>query len=73
MSDPGAGFASQSSAWTTPPPVRHSYGLTVRDHGLATAFSLVIRTINRDWDARLASVSDKFGSLGAGSPAAGAG
>jgi hypothetical protein len=44
MSDSGAGVEPQPSAWTTPP-VRHSYGLTVRDHGLATAFGLLIRTM----------------------------
>jgi hypothetical protein len=51
MSDPGAGaipqqHAPEPSAWTSvSPPVRHSYGLTVRDHGLMTAFGLLIRTM----------------------------
>jgi hypothetical protein len=37
------------SGWGTPVPppplVRHSYGLTVRDHGLATAVSLLMRSL----------------------------
>jgi hypothetical protein len=51
MSDPGAGaipqpHAPEPIAWTTvPPPVRHGYGLTVRDHGLMTACGLLIRTM----------------------------
>jgi hypothetical protein len=51
MSDPGAGDIPESpapepSAWASvPSPVRHSYGLTVRNHGLMTAFGLLIRTM----------------------------
>ena len=51
MSDPGAGAipeppAPEPNLWTSvPPPVRHSYGLTVRNHGLMTAFGLLIRTM----------------------------
>jgi hypothetical protein len=47
MSDPGAGFPPAPDAWPPPAPaaVRHSYGLTVRDHGLATALGLLIRTM----------------------------
>jgi hypothetical protein len=43
---PQPGFVPQQSAWTNPSaPVRHSYGLTVRDHGLATAMGLLAKTL----------------------------
>jgi hypothetical protein len=46
MSGEGGGFAPKASAWTsTQPPVRHSYGLSVRDHGLATAVGLLARSL----------------------------
>jgi hypothetical protein len=46
MSDDNAGFVPGPSVWTqVPPPVRHSYTLTVRDHGLGTAIGLLIRTL----------------------------
>jgi hypothetical protein len=46
MSDPGTGNGAEPSAWRSPPSaVRHSYGLTVRDHGLITAFGLLFRTM----------------------------
>lgn len=32
-------------AWQTPPPVRHSYGLVVRDHSLAMAAALLIKSL----------------------------
>lgn len=39
MSDQPAGFFAQ------PPEVRHAYGLAVRDHGLMSAFGLLMRTL----------------------------
>jgi hypothetical protein len=46
MSDESAGFVPEPSVWTNvPPPVRHSYGLTVRDHGLGTAIGLLFRSL----------------------------
>ncbi|HEY0184493.1 MAG TPA: hypothetical protein VGC09_16940 [Rhodopila sp.] len=46
MSDPGAGAIPEPSVWTTvPPPVRHSYGLSVRDHGLGTAIGLLFKSL----------------------------
>jgi hypothetical protein len=46
MSDEPAGFVPEPSAWQTPPPpVRHSYGLAVRDHGLLTAIGLLARSL----------------------------
>src|SRR4051812_32098619 len=46
MSEPGSGSVPEPAAWNTPgPAVRHSYGLTVRDHGLGTACGLLIRTM----------------------------
>ncbi|MEA2740095.1 MAG: hypothetical protein QOH05_3402 [Acetobacteraceae bacterium] len=46
MSDESAGFVPDPSVWTqVPPPVRHSYGLMVRDHGLATAIGLLMRSL----------------------------
>jgi hypothetical protein len=46
MSDESAGFVPEPSAWTSgPPPVRHSYGLSVRDHGLVTAIGLLARSL----------------------------
>jgi hypothetical protein len=44
MSDPGVGPGPEPSAWTAPP-VRHSYGLAARNHGLTTALVLLIRTM----------------------------
>ncbi len=46
MSEETAGFGSNETAWTkTPPSVRHSYSLTVRDHGLATAIGLLAKSL----------------------------
>src|ERR1700722_2286285 len=44
MSDENAG--ARPSVWTSvPSPVRHSYELTVRDHGLGTAIELLFRSL----------------------------
>ena len=47
MSDPIAGAVPEPSAWssTPPPPIRHSYSLTVRDHGLGTAIGLLLKSM----------------------------
>jgi hypothetical protein len=49
MSDDGTtGFVPNAGAWSAAvpvAPVRHAYGLTVRDHGLATAISLLLRSL----------------------------
>ncbi|HEX4366720.1 MAG TPA: hypothetical protein VH023_07815 [Rhodopila sp.] len=46
VSEESAGFGSDGTVWAkVPPPVRHSYGLTVRDHGLGTAIGLLIRSL----------------------------
>ncbi len=46
MSDNSAGSAPGASAWTSvPQPIRHSYGLSVRDHGLATAIGLLMKSL----------------------------
>jgi hypothetical protein len=45
MSDEPAGVAPDPNIWThVPPAVRHSYGLSVRDHGLATAIGLLFKS-----------------------------
>lgn len=50
MSGQDAGFTGGPSGWNpnpwqAPPPVRHGYGLAVRDHGLATACGLLMRSL----------------------------
>ncbi len=46
MSGENNGFVPNPSAWTqAPAPVRHAYGLVVRDHGLGTAFGLLMRSL----------------------------
>jgi hypothetical protein len=46
MSENSAGFVPEPAVWTNAQaPVRHSYGLTVRDHGLMTAFGLLLKTL----------------------------
>jgi hypothetical protein len=46
MSDESAGFAPEPPVWTNvPPPIRHSYHLSVRDHGLMTAIGLLARSL----------------------------
>jgi hypothetical protein len=46
MSDESAGFAPRPSVWTSvPPPVRHTYPLTVRSHSLLTAMGLLMRSL----------------------------
>lgn len=47
MSDQSAGFVPDPGAWTAaqPAPVRHTYGLTVRDHSLTTAVGLLMKTL----------------------------
>jgi hypothetical protein len=47
MSEESAGFGPTPSAWTNvpPPPVRHTYALVVRDHGLMTAVGLLFRSL----------------------------
>ena len=46
MSGENTGFVPNPSAWTQPPPlVRHAYGLVVRDHGLGTAFGLLMQSV----------------------------
>src|SRR5471030_2556608 len=45
MSYEPAGVAPDPNIWThVPPAVRHSYGLSVRDHGLATAIGLLSKS-----------------------------
>jgi hypothetical protein len=46
MSDERADFPPDPAAWANvPPAVRHSYGLSVRDHGLGTAIGLLFRSL----------------------------
>ncbi len=46
MSDQIAGSIPEPSAWAaTPPPVRHTYALSVRNHGLGTAIGLLIKSL----------------------------
>jgi hypothetical protein len=46
MSDERASFAPDPNVWTNvPPPLRHSYGLSVRNHGLGTATGLLFKSL----------------------------
>ena len=46
MSGQNSGFVPNPSAWMqAPPPVRHGYGLVVRDHSLSTAFGLLMQSL----------------------------
>jgi hypothetical protein len=46
MSDQSPGAIPNPSVWVgIPSPVRHSYGLAVRDHGLGTAVGLLFRSL----------------------------
>jgi hypothetical protein len=46
MSDQTAGSMPEPSAWAPPPPsVRHTYALSVRNHGLGTAIGLLIKSL----------------------------
>jgi hypothetical protein len=46
MSDNSAGSVPEPTAWSNiPSPVRHSYALTVRDHGLVTAIGLLLKSL----------------------------
>ena len=46
MSDQTAGSVPEPSAWTpAPPPIRHNYTLSVRNHGLGTAIGLLIKSL----------------------------
>jgi hypothetical protein len=46
MSGENSGFVASSGAWTqVPPPVRHSYGLAVRDYSLGAAARLLMQSL----------------------------
>lgn len=46
MSGENAGFGSDETVWAKPlSPIRHSYPLAVRDHGLMTAMGLLMRSL----------------------------